>query len=74
MAADYFIAKVFKQHSSMVIVIPGVVCIALGVKAGQHVVFTWSMKNGEFQFSKFKPEGAKDDRVGASTNRADQGG
>ncbi len=74
MVADYFIAKVHRQHNSLVITVPKPVCIALGLKAGQHMVFTWQQSEGKFKFSKFKPEGAHDD--GDSRNPAfkDSGG
>ena len=74
MAPEYFIAKVYRQHTSLVIAVPRAVCIALGLKAGQHMVFTWQQKEGKFKFGKFIPEGAQDDRVGTDTNRQHQGG
>ena len=74
MPEQYYIAKVFRQHNSLVIVVPGVVCVALGIKAGQHVVFAWTMKDGDFKFTKFKPVGAKDERHGTDTDKPDQGG
>jgi len=64
MAADYFIAKVYRQHRSLVITVPKPVCIALNLKKGQHMVFTWQQKEGKFKFGKFKPEGALDERDG----------
>lgn len=74
MAESYFIAKVYRQHNSLVIAVPKTVCIALGLKAGQHMVFTWKQSEGKFEFEKFKPEGAHDD--GDSRNPAfkDSGG
>jgi len=74
MAPEYFIAKVYRQHTSLVIAVPRPVCIALGLKAGQHMVFTWQQKEGKFKFGKFIPEGAQD--VGDSRDSAyeDRGG
>ena len=74
MSENYFIAKVYKQHSSLVIAVPQAVCIALGLKRGDYMVFTWQQTEGKFKFSKFRPEGAKD--VGDSRNpdREDKGG
>lgn len=69
MATEYFIAKVYRQHNSLVIAIPRAVCIALDLKAGQHMVFTWQQKEGKFKFSKFKPVGAKDVRNRAISDR-----
>lgn len=69
MAVDYFIAKVYRQHNSLVIAVPKPVCIALGLKAGQHMVFTWQQAEGKFKFAKFKPEGAKDERIGTNSDR-----
>ena len=54
---QYYIAKVFKQHNSLVVVVPGVVCIGLGIVAGDHVVFMMRLKEGDMQFSKFVPAG-----------------
>lgn len=60
MAEEYFIAKVYRQHRSLCIAVPKPVCIALGLKAGQHMVFTWQQSEGKFRFSKFNPVGDKD--------------
>lgn len=59
MPESYFIAKVYRQHNSLVIAVPKAVCIALDLKAGQHMVFTWKQSEGKFEFTKFIPEGAK---------------
>lgn len=74
MAENYFIAKVYRQHNSMVITVPKPVCIALGLKAGMHMVFTWQQSEGKFKFAKFKPEGAKDERDKTNTVVEDRGG
>lgn len=74
MTAEYFIAKIYRQHNSLVIAVPQVVCLALDVKAGQHIVFTWKQSEGIFTFTKFKPVGEKDARVGADTDRQNNGG
>jgi len=74
MALDYFIAKVYRQHRSLVIAVPKAVCIALGLKAGQHMVFTWHQSEGKFKFGKFRPEGEIDERTRTDTHRSDQGG
>lgn len=60
MAESYFIAKVYRQHNSSVIAVPQAVCIALGLKPGDHMVFTWQNSEGRFKASKFKLEGVKD--------------
>lgn len=73
MVADYFIAKVYRQHNSLVIAVPRAVCIAMDLKAGQHMVFTWQQKEGKFKFSKFKPEGAKHESVRTVTDHGDPG-
>lgn len=74
MTADYFIAKVYRQHNSLVITVPKPVCIALGLKAGQHMVFTWQQSEGKFKFSKFGSEGAKADGDRTNTVVEDPGG
>ena len=74
MAESYFIAKLFRQHRSMVMAVPKPVCIALGLAAGNHVVLQWNQGDGKFQFKKFEPVGAKDDTDSRDTGGADQGG
>jgi len=74
MAEEYFIAKVYRQHNSLVITVPQPVVIALGLKAGQHMVFTWQQSEGKFKFTKFKPEGAQDGRGEGSSDRKGQDG
>lgn len=74
MTADYFIAKVYRQHNSLVIAVPKAVCIALQLKAGQHMVFTWQQSEGKFKFGKFKPEGVEDAAGRRSPGRKDTGG
>ena len=74
MTESYYIAKVFKQHNSLVIVVPSVVCIVLEIKAGSHVVFTWNQSEGTFKFSKFNPEGSQDGASEGSPDRKDTGG
>ena len=74
MAVDYFIAKVYRQHRSLVIAVPKAVCIALGLKAGQYMVFTWQQSEGKFKFSKFVPEGAIDAEHRADSDRTHKGG
>ena len=74
MAPEYFIAKVYRQHNSLVIAVPRPVCIALGLKAGQHMVFTWLQSEGKFKFAKFIPEGALDERARTDSDRKDKGG
>lgn len=70
----YFLAKVYRQHNSFVITIPRAVCIALQLKAGQHMVFTWKQSEGKFKFAKFKPEGAKDVQGTRCSDRGGPGG
>ena len=74
MAVEYFIAKVYRQHRSLCIAVPKPVCVALGLEAGHHMVFTWQQSEGKFKFSKFHPIGEKDEQYSGSTNKGDQGG
>lgn len=74
MAVNYFIAKVYRQHRSLVIAVPRAVCLALNLKAGQHMVFTWQQSEGKFNFKKFVPEGAIDGSDKGNSDRPDQGG
>ncbi len=64
MPQSYFIAKLFRQHNSIVMAVPKAVAIALGLRAGNHVVLQWNQVDGKFEFMKFEPIGAKhaDDR------------
>jgi len=74
MAETYYIAKVYRQHNSMVITVPKPVCVALNMKVGQHMVFTWQQSEGRFRFAKFNPEGAKRGTDSGSSDRSDSGG
>jgi len=74
MSAEYFIAKVYRQHNSLVIAVPRAVCIALDLRAGQHMVFTWSQKEGKFKFGKFIPEGSKHGTSEGHTDHDDKRG
>ena len=60
MPASYFIAKLYRQHKSIVMAVPQPVYLALGLKPGDHVLLTWDNDTGTFNFQKFVPEGAKD--------------
>lgn len=62
MAEQYFIAKVYKQHRSLCVAVPKAVCVALGIRAGQYMVFSWSQAEGKFKFNKFVPDGEIDER------------
>ena len=71
MATEYFIAKVYRQHNSLVIVVPQPVAIALNLRVGEHMVFTWQNSEGRFKASKFKPAGEKDAGDSEHTNKQD---
>jgi len=73
MAESYYIAKVYRQHNSFVIVVPQPVCVALGVRVGDHMVFTWQNSNGRFKLTKFKMEGVKDAGDSEHTDTEDRG-
>lgn len=60
MAGDYFIAKVFRQRNSLVVVIPKALCIAMNIKTKQYLVMKWNNKDGSFSVTRFKPVGEKD--------------
>jgi len=64
MPQSYFIAKLFRQHNSIVMAVPKAVAIALELRAGNHVVLQWNQVDGKFEFNKFEPVGAHhaDDR------------
>ena len=59
MAGSYFLAKLYRQHRSVVIAVPKPVLIALELKAGEHVVLRWNQKTGKMEFEKFILAGAK---------------
>ena len=73
MAGSYFIAKLYRQHRSVVIVVPRPVLVALELNAGEHIVFVWQQSEGEFKIRKFIPEGAKDAADSGHTNKQDRG-
>ena len=74
MAEDYFIAKVYRQHRSLCVAVPRPVCIAMGIKAGQYMIFSWNQGDGRFNLKKFIPPGAKDGKDERNPDREDQGG
>ena len=74
MAPTYYIAKVYRQHNSLVIAVPKAVCIALNLKKGEHMVFTWQQSEGKFKFGKFRSEGVEDAAGRESPDRKDTGG
>lgn len=69
-----FIAKVYRQHESQVIIVPGAFCIGVCLKPGHHAVFVWMQNEEGFEFMKWKPEGDEDDGDQGNTDRSDQGG
>jgi len=74
MGESYFISKVYRQHNSLVIVLPQPVVITLGIKPGNHVVFQWKNPEGQFELKKFIPVGAKNETDTRDIGIADRGG
>ena len=60
MTQSYFIAKLYRQHTSVVMVLPRPVQTALNLKVGNHVVLQWKNPQGTFELKKFVPVGAKE--------------
>lgn len=73
MAQDYFIAKLYRQHTSVVMVLPRPVQIALNLRPGNHVVLQWKNPEGVFVLKKFVPVGAKDETDPGSIDSEDPG-
>ncbi|MBA7557346.1 hypothetical protein ES705_50094 [subsurface metagenome] len=73
MAGSYFLAKLYRQHNSVVIVVPRPVLVALEVKAGGYVVFKWNQKDGTFEFAKLDLTGGKDADSREHTDSKDRG-
>lgn len=71
MPGNYFIAKLYRQHHSVVMAVPQPVRVALGLKTGDHVVLQWRNPDGFFVLSKFVPVGAKDDSDREHTDSED---
>ncbi len=74
MAGSYFISKLYKQAHSVVMVVPRPVRITLGLEAGNHVVLQWNQADGNFEFRKFVPVGAKDGNDGEHSDQRDRSG
>lgn len=72
MATSYFIAKLYRQHKSVVMVVPRPVQVALGLKAGEHVVLQWKNPEGTFEFKKFVLAGEKDAGSTEHVNQQDK--
>ncbi len=63
-----------RQHSSINVVIPKAVRVALGIKAGDYVVFSSHPGTGTVEFTKFVPKGKNHGRDSRDSGRKDQGG
>ncbi len=63
-----------RQHSSIIVVIPKVVRVALGIKAGDYVVFSSHPGDNAVEFTKFVPKGKNHGRDKANSSREDQTG
>ncbi|MBA7563123.1 hypothetical protein ES708_04776 [subsurface metagenome] len=63
-----------RQHSSINVVIPKAVRVALGIKAGDYVVFSSHPGTNAVEFTKFIPKGKKHGRDSRDSGRKDQGG
>lgn len=63
------IQKAQKQHSSVVVVIPILVRRALGIKAGDHIVFTSHSNNHVVEMSKFIPGGKQNGKCNRRSGR-----
>jgi hypothetical protein len=74
MAHEYFIAKLYRNHNSVVMAVPQPVTIALGLRPGNHVLLQWNGEDGKFTFQKFVPIGAKDGRDTEHTDSQDRSG
>ena len=74
MAQEYFIAKLYRQHTSVVMVLPRPVQIALNLRPGNHVVLQWKNPAGTFELKKFVPVGAKDETDTGSIDSEDPSG
>ena len=72
MAQSYFIAKLYRQHTSVVMVLPRPVQTALKLKPGNHVVLQWKNPQGTFELKKFIPVGAKEDDDNEQTDLSGQ--
>ena len=68
MGQEYFIAKLYRNHNSVIMAVPQPVTVALGLRPGNHVVLKWNGKDGTFELTKFVPVGAKD---GGDTKHTD---
>ncbi len=72
MTESYYIAKVYRQHNSFVIVVPRPVCVGLNLRAGDHIVFIWNTAEGRFDAKKFVPEGVENARDAGHTDQSDR--
>ncbi len=72
MAGSYFLAKLYRQHKSIVMVVPRPVLVALNMKAGEHAVLRWNQRTGVMEFEKFILKGAEDVDSGKHTDSEDR--
>jgi len=65
------IQRTQRQHSSVVVVIPTAVKRALGIKAGDYVIFSSHPMTGVVEFMKFRREAQNHAGDNSNTDRED---
>ena len=68
------IQRVQKQHSSTIVVIPVLVRRALGIQAGDYVVFVSHSDTGVVELTKFIPGDKQNARDNTDPDRKDSSG
>lgn len=71
---DEVIKRVFRQHTSLVTVVPLAVRKLLGIKQGDYVFFTWSRGRKCVRFGKVELRKGRSNGDKRYTNRSDRGG
>ena len=46
--------KIFRQHNSLVVVIPVLIRRKLGIKKGDYLLFEWSEKSKKVEIDRFR--------------------
>jgi antitoxin component of MazEF toxin-antitoxin module len=69
----HLIVRAHRQHNSIVMTVPKMVCTHLGIEAGDYLVVSFSEGSHSVQVDKFVGKDGKDARGKRCADRKDQG-
>lgn len=68
------IAKLHRQHTSVVMTVPKLICKSLGLCAGDYVIIEQVDSSKVATLQKFNPKDIRNARVKRNSDRKDKGG